>query len=112
MCWNLPEKDNGGIPLATPQDHIIYRGITVSYMQTSVIRCALDKSTVMDIETAFETYVSNLVFINLSWCACVHSDSLSFLLLLFCFISSAFWAEKWGCDLYISPLALSCCYFA
>ena len=65
MCWNFPENDDGGIPLATPRDHIIYRGITVSYMQTSsVIRCALDKSTVMDIETAFETYVSNLAYVH------------------------------------------------
>ena len=58
FCWTFPE--DGDIPLATPLDHIILVKITLSYMQTSVIRCAIDRSTIMDIETAFETYVSNL----------------------------------------------------
>ena len=58
LCWTFPEDDC--ISLATPRDHIIFGSIMVSYMQTSVIRCAIDKNTVKDIETAFEAYVSKL----------------------------------------------------
>ena len=58
FCWTFPEDDS--IPLATPRDHIIFGDITVSYMQTTVIRCAIDRNTIMDIKTAFETYISNL----------------------------------------------------
>ena len=54
FCWTFPEDDS--IPLATPRDHIIFGDITVSYMQTTVIRCAIDRNTIMDIET----YISNL----------------------------------------------------
>ena len=58
LSWNFPDDDSIAIP--TPRDHIIFGGATVSYMQTSVIRCALDRKTSIAIEKAFETYISKL----------------------------------------------------
>ena len=58
LSWNFLDDDSIAIP--TPRDQIIFGGITVSYMQTSIIRCALDRKTIIAIENAFETYSSKI----------------------------------------------------
>ena len=40
--WTFPEDDDSD-PVQTPRSHVIFREITVGYMQTRVIRCAIDK---------------------------------------------------------------------
>ena len=58
LSWNFLDDDSIAIP--TPRDQIIFGGITVSYMQTSIIRCALDRKTIIAIENAFDTYSSKI----------------------------------------------------
>ena len=58
LSWNFPYDDSIAIP--TPHDQIIFGGITVSYKQTSIIRCALDRKTIIAIKNAFETYSSKI----------------------------------------------------
>lgn len=58
FCWTFPEDDS--IPHPTPREQIIFGGITVSYMETSVIRCTLSTNTVKEIENAFEEYIIDL----------------------------------------------------
>ena len=56
--WTIPDDDSD--PVATPRSHIIFREITVGYMQTRVIRCSIDKRTVKEIGNAFEKYINEL----------------------------------------------------
>ena len=54
LSWNFPDDS---MAVQTPINQVISGGITVSYMQTSAIRCKLDKDTVISIEKAFDQYL-------------------------------------------------------
>ena len=55
--WSFPEESGA---VYTLEDQIIYRNFTVSYNYTNVIRCNIDKSTVIEIEKLSQVYLENL----------------------------------------------------
>ena len=57
LSWNFPDDS---MAVKTPINQVISGGITVSYMQTSAIRCKLDKDTVFSIEKAFDQYLKKI----------------------------------------------------
>ena len=55
--WSFPEESGA---VDTSEDQIIYRNFTVPYNFANVIRCNIDKSTVIEIEKLFQIYLENL----------------------------------------------------
>ena len=55
--WSFPED---GDPIPTPADQIICKNLMVSYMETSIMRCNLNKDTRVDIENGFQAYIKTL----------------------------------------------------
>ena len=55
--WNLPDDFNDPVP--TPFNQLISQNLTVGYVQGTVLRCSLNKDTVLKIASAFKEYQKN-----------------------------------------------------
>ena len=59
VSWTSPFDDTSE-PVTTPKEHVIFRNITVSYVQTRVLRCSIDKETIKEINRSFADHILNM----------------------------------------------------